>query len=382
MRLRSTIVHKLLPRHFFYALFFFDPTGFYTGKTEWMIMMKRMTAISLTAILAISLLAIPAMAAITDISQGNTVFLGEEGLNINGAVGTYPQIGWWASGASIATSSPDATYPLSDSLKASFAVTPSTFGSHLGAWYRLDASGKADGTAFIVADPNLNLRVEDTSVGVDVTPNKWVYRGDEIGFRIETNLNVISSQRNTPALITIKVQAPDGGIYSALVDNGHTYPIENIQVSTSPYDTGALWDTGNSAYAPGTYTIWAECNVNRMKDNYDVTGKTETIKTSMLNTEFNPLIGVNVPTTNPTTQATFVPTTVITTSPTTKPTIKTTTAVITTVPPVPTTSIPQTTATTIPAPVTTTPKKSPGFGIVITAISLSLVAVLVLKKFS
>ena len=70
-------------------------------------MMKRMTAISLMVILAISLLAIPAMAAITDISQGNTVFLGEEGLNINGAVGTYPQIGWWASGASIATSSPD-----------------------------------------------------------------------------------------------------------------------------------------------------------------------------------------------------------------------------------------------------------------------------------
>ena len=347
-------------------------------------MIKRTIAISLTAILVISLLVIPAMAAITDLSQGNTVFLGEQGLDVSSAVGVDNQIGWWASGASIATSSPSSTFPFSGS-KTSFAVTPSTFSNYLGTWYRLDASGKANGTAFTVADPNLYLRVEDTSVGVDVTPNKWVYRGDVIGFQIETNLNAIAQRPGSPpALITIKVQAPDGGIYSALIDStGGTNSIENIAVSTSPYQPPLIkWDTGNSAYSPGTYTIWAECNVNRMKDNYDVTGKTETIKTSMLNTEFNPLIGVNVPTTNPTTQVIFVPTTVITTSPTTKPTTARVTAVITTAPPIPITSLPQTTATTIPAPETTTPKKSPGFGIVATAISLSLIAALILKKSS
>ena len=362
-------------------LLFFDPTGFYTGKTEWMIMMKKTTAISLTAILAISLLAIPAMAAITDISQGNTVFLGEQGLDVSSAVGVDNQIGWWASGASTATSSPSSTFPFSGS-KTSFAVTPTTFGSYLGTWYRIDPSGKQNGTAFTVANPNLYLRVEDKSVNVDVTQNKWVYRGDLIGFRIETNLNIINSQRNSPAIVTIKVQPPGGGEYSALVNGGVTTDITSIQITTSPQIVGptGIWDTGNSAYAPGTYTIWAECNSNRMKDNYvgDVTGKVVSTKTSMLNTEFNPLIGVNVPTTNPTTQITLVPTTVITTSPTTKPT----TAVITTILPVPPTQLPQTTATTIPAPVTTTPKKSPGFGIVVTAISLALVAVLVLKKFS
>ena len=379
MRLRSTIVHKILLRYFFYALLLFDPTGFYTGKTEWMIMMKRTNTIFLTAILAICLLIIPAMAAITNIYQGNTVFLGEEGLDVSSAVGADNQIGWWASGASTATSSPSSTFPFSGS-KTSFAVTPTTFGSYLGTWYRIDPSGKPNGTALTVADPNLNLRVEDTSVGVDVTPNKWVYRGDLVGFRIETNLNVIASQRGTPATIAIKVQPPGGGEYSALVNNGVPTDVTSIAVTSSPQDTGAIWDTGNSAYAPGTYTIWAECNSNRMKDNYvgDVTGKVVSTKTSMLNTEFNPLIGVNVPTTSPTTQVISVPTTVTTTSPTTKPT----TTVITTASPIPTTSLPQTTATTIPAPETTTPKKSPGFGIVVTAISLSLVAALVLKKSS
>jgi hypothetical protein len=378
MQLRSIIVHKILLRHFFYALLLFDPTGFYTGKTEWMIMMKRTNTIFLTAILAICLLIIPAMAAITNIYQGNTVFLGEEGLDVSSAVGADNQIGWWASGADIYNSPTSGSVSITD--KTQFYVTPSLFGTKLGTWYRLAPSGKANGTAFTVADPYLNLRVEDTSVGVDVTPNKWVYRGDLVGFRIETNLNVIASQRGTPATIAIKVQPPGGGEYSALVNNGVTTDVTSIAVTSSPQDTGAIWDTGNSAYAPGTYTIWAECNSNRMKDNYvgDVTGKVVSTKTSMLNTEFNPLIGVNVPTTSPTTQVIFVPTTVTTTSPTTKPT----TAVITTVPPIPTTSIPPTTATTIPAPETTTPKKSPGFGIVATAISLSLIAALVLKKFS
>jgi len=361
-----------------------DPTGFYTGKTEWVIMMKRTTMISLTVILVIFLLVLPAMAAVTTISQGNTVFLGEEGLDVSSAVGVDNQIGWWASGSPIATASPDSTFSFGGS-KTSFAVTPTTFGSYPGTWYRLDPSTKANGTAFYVADPNLNLRVEDKTVGVDVTQNKWVYRGDEVWFRIETNLNMIAQRTGSPpAEITIKVQAPDGGVYSALIDStGTPHQIENIPVSTSPYNPPTIvWDTGNTAYSPGTYTIWAECNVNRMKDNYGVTGKTVSTQTSMRNTEFNPLIGVNVPTT----QVTSIPATIITTTSTsfitTVPTTSPTMVVITATPTAAATTMPETSATTPPAPVTTTPKKSPGFGIPITAVSLTLIAVLFLKKSS
>ncbi|MCX6688884.1 MAG: DUF3821 domain-containing protein, partial [Methanoregula sp.] len=242
-------------------------------------MMRGTTKIFLAAILGIFLVVFPACATIIQISQGNTVFLGEDGLDVTNALGSDSQIGWWASGADIQHSAPSGNIPIPS--KTQFSVTPTLFGSQLGTWYRIDSStGYANGTAFIVADPSLLLRVEDTSVGVDVSQNKWVYRGDEIGFRIETNLNAITQRPGSPpALMTINVQAPDGGVYSALVDNGVTHSIENVPVSMSPYSTGSWWDTANSAYSPGTYTIWAECNVNRMKDNYDVIGKTESTKT-------------------------------------------------------------------------------------------------------
>ncbi len=54
-----------------------------------------------------------AAASISTISQGNTVFIGEQGLDITGALGGATQIGWWASGAPVATSSPDQTYSVS-----------------------------------------------------------------------------------------------------------------------------------------------------------------------------------------------------------------------------------------------------------------------------
>ena len=336
-------------------------------------MMKWRTKICLTVMLGILLLVFPAIAAINTISQGNTVFLGEDGLDVSSFAPSGTTFGYWKSGASIATSSPDDTFIVSDPTK--FSVAPFKFGSELGSWYLLDSTGKANGVAVIVAEPKLNLKVEDKTVGVDVSVNKWVYRGDEVGFLIDTNLYTIT-QRGTPALITIKVEPPGGGGYTALVNDAGTHSIKDIQVSTSPFDTGALWDTGNSLYAPGTYTIWAECNVNHMKDNYGVTGKTESTKTSLANQERNPLMDVTATATSPTTQVTQTPTAVITTVPKTSQT----TSVLTGTPTPASTTIPTTLPTTSATPVGTTQKKTPGFGIVVTAIAVTFIAALALKK--
>ncbi|MFA5211872.1 MAG: DUF3821 domain-containing protein [Methanoregula sp.] len=346
--------------------------------------MRGTTKIFLAAILGIFLAILPVSATITQISQGNTVFLGEDGLDVTNALGPDSQIGWWASGADIQHSAPSGNVPITS--KTQFSVTPTLFGSQLGTWYRIDAAGKVNGTAFIVADPSLLLRVEDTSVNVDVSQNKWVYRGDEIGFRIETNLNAIAQRPGAPpAFITIKVQAPDGGMYSALVNSaGTANMIENIPVSTSPYSTGPWWDTGNSIYAPGTYTIWAECNVNHMKDNYGVTGKTLTTQTAMLNTERNPLISVSVPTTGSTTQGTQTPVTVTTTKSstvtTTIPKTSPTTVVLTATPIISAATMTQTSNATLAAPVETTTKKAPGFEMVLSLIALSGIALVSLTR--
>ncbi|MFA5269773.1 MAG: DUF3821 domain-containing protein [Methanoregula sp.] len=320
-------------------------------------------------VLALALLIIPAgvMAApaIGTIAAGNTVFLGEENLDITAAMGPDTRIGWWASAASIPTSSP--SYTISVATPSAFFITPSEFSGKLGPWYRLDPTGQANGTAFTVADPTMEIRVMDETLGVDATTNGWITTGSEVSFKITTNLYQMGQRSGVAgAPVTIKVQAPDGATYSALINGaGTTTSIVNMPVSTSPYSTGAIWDTGRSdTYPYGTYRIWAECNANSMKDNYGDVGKTYTAPWGLLDQERNPIIGAYTRTASPTTSATTVPTTVKTTVATT---IQTT---VTTPTPEPTTV--QTTAPTTPptAVPTTAPTKSPGFEAVLAGAGL------------
>ena len=299
-------------------------------------------------------------ASINTVPTGGTVFIGEQGLDVSVPVGGATQIGWWASGASIAGSSPDATVTVSDS--RNFYVSPNEFTSRTGSWYALPAKT----LAFTVAVPQLDIKVEDTTINLDVT-DKWVPIDDELQFRIDTNLVPIS-QRGGENPITIKVQSPVGAIYTSLVNNGGTVTtkIVDYQVTSTPQSTGAIWGTANRAtYPPGTYTIWAESSVNSPSAPLCTSQKA-----SLLIQDQNPLIGNKGYVTNPSTQITLVPTTKITTMATTMaPTTLKTSIPTTAVPTIlPITVLPETTAVTeIPTtsmPTTTlptrTPTKSPG----------------------
>jgi hypothetical protein len=338
-----------------------------------MIMMIKMDTTILIVLVCIILLCVgPASAAINTIKQGNTVFIGEEGLDISAALGPDTQIGWWASAADITTTSPTKTIDL-NGRTTSFMVSPSEFDGYFGNWYRLNSSGKSDGTAFLVADPQLAIKVEDTTIDVNVELLKWIPSGDDIRFRIDTNLAQIASQRSTPAPITIKVQSPDGAIYSSLRNaGGMPTSIVDIPVNTVPFYTGSIWNMGNpDVYGPGTYTIWAESNINNMKNNYEVTGKTISKPFNLLNQGQNPLI----------TKATTVPIQT-TRSPTQVPTQVTTrmptqTLESTTVPTLPPTEIPITTATQVPSP---SPTKAPGFEATLAGAALLFGLVFHLKK--
>ncbi|MGB7787398.1 DUF3821 domain-containing protein [Methanoregula sp.] len=323
------------------------------------------------AILAIScfLLIGFAGAAINTINPGNTVFIGEQGLDITAAMQGDTQIGWWASGAAISTSSPDQIVNIPN--PGSFSVSPSQFSAYTGNWYHLSPSGRVNGSALTVADPQLSLRVEDTSVNVDVT-NKWVPTGDDVRFRIDTNLVSITQRSVSSVPITIKVQSPSGGVYTALINSaGTTTSLVNIPVNTNDYYTASIWNTGiRNIYPPGTYSIWAECDVNSMKDNYGQFGKTISQQVSLLNQDQNPLIVNSGYVTNPTTQ---VATTVTPTLPVTSMSV-TSTPVTTTPVPVTTILSSSTTPPTEPLPATSTavatPKPtSPGFDGVLVALA-------------
>jgi hypothetical protein len=174
------------------------------------------------------------------------------------------------------------------------------------------------------------------------------------------------------APITIKFQTPDGAVLSALINKaGYTTSLVEIPVSTSPYSTGPIWDTGrHDAYPYGTYTIWAECNANSMKDNYAESGKTYTSGAGILDQEMNPLIGFNTLTPVPTTAVTSAPTTVMTTVATTiPPTVTTAATVITTSPTIPPT-----------VPATAAPTKSPGFEFVLAGSALLLALAWTVRK--
>jgi hypothetical protein len=321
----------------------------------------------------------PVFAAINSILPGETVFIGEQGLDITLAMEGDTQIGWWASAASISTTSP--TNVVSVSNPTGYSISPTIFGSRTGVWYHLNPSGQANGTAFNVANPQLDIIVEDTTVDVDVT-DKWVPTGDELRFRIDSNLYPISGrkgQSSTP--ITIKVQSPDGALFSALISNsGVTTSIIDYPVTTTPQYTGSIWGTGNrDSYPPGMYTIWAECNVNSMKDNYGVEGKTISRKISLLNQDQNPLIRGNVPTTNPI-QPTSTLTIKVTTLSTLIPSTSRNTPIPTLTTPPPLSASPTTAEIAITPQMSPTKAKSAGFEAVLAGFALIAVLVFYTKK--
>lgn len=331
---------------------------------------------------------VPAQAAppISTVPQGGTVFVGEQGLDITSAIGTDSRIGWWASGAAITSSAPDQTVAVPN--PTSFFVTPNAFTSYTGNWYRLDASGKADGIAFNVLDPQLAVQVYDTSLSLDRT-NDWVPTGDQVRFTINSNLYTISSQRGQGAPVTIYVQAPDGAQYSSVVDaGGISHSMVEIPVTSNPFYTdsaGITWNTGNPLYTQGTYTVWAECNMNHMKDNYLVTGKTISTQITILDQDVNPLIRSGVTTTNPTVIATTPPSTPRPTPiPTTETRIPTPSPTTSTAPFVTTTSMNTIevtpAATNLPVQTVSSATAAPGFDVMVTTIALLMGIALCKKK--
>ncbi|AGB03499.1 hypothetical protein Metfor_2505 [Methanoregula formicica SMSP] len=319
--------------------------------------------------------------AISTISAGNTVFIGEQGLDIRAAMDGDSTLGWWASGAPIASASPDKTISVPN--PGSFSIYPSDFQTHIGSWYHLSGPSTPNGTAFTVADPYIDIRIEDTTVSTDVT-NKWVPSDDELRFRIDTNFVQMLQRANVNSVpVTIKVRGPDGTLFSGLTSkSGQTTSLVDYQLTTSPQYTNAIWGTSNRAmYPPGTYSVWVECNVNSIKDNYGQTGKAVSSTVTVLNQDQNPLIGNKGYVTNPTTS------TPVATTRTPTPTVST---AVTTSPPPTTVSTPAATATAESSAATTLPATAavpavptthtPGFGTGLVVLSLCACLALFLKK--
>jgi C1A family cysteine protease len=250
----------------------------------------------------------------TVINQSATVFIGEEGLNLTHALnqaqgnpsidGVPPltTIAWWASGSSVNTTSPTRVLDLNGRYR-SFNISPTEFVGYTGTWYVVRADGyTAEGIAFVVVDPRLDLRILDFTHAADVT-GQSVPQNTRLGFGIVTNMYPAVDDRYrspinaaTDGYITITVKNATGSPMQSLYNNSAStgtlagpHSLRANFVDTQPWAWGGndtwAWQTGarelsnQYAYPPGTYTVSAESTLNNMKANYrfhgaDYTGKT------------------------------------------------------------------------------------------------------------
>ncbi len=130
-------------------------------------------------------LAIPTSAAINTIPAGGTAFIGEDGLDISATgVDSGGQIAYWSAGSRVATDVPAIIVNVDDA--RNFYISPVNFGGRTGPWFTYP--GRV--FAFNVQDPTLEIRVIDDSAGFEITPvANWIPKGDQVGFRVNSNLN-------------------------------------------------------------------------------------------------------------------------------------------------------------------------------------------------
>ncbi len=302
-------------------------------------------------------LALPSSAALNQIQQGGTVFVGEQDLDITGCgLSEGDQIAWWAPG-SARSSEPAQIVTISD--PHAFYVAPSTFSDCVGPWYRYPEGY----SVLSVKKPSIKLSVYDETAGFDGT-GKWIPKGDLISFTIESNLYETGRRgASGEGQIDITIKSPQGGEYTSLSGPSGPFSLSGILVTSSLYNTGPVWNT--ASLEAGTYDVYAEVALNDLKNNNPAIGEGRSETKQVLIQGVNPLIkgvsgvqvninGKNVVDTPHPTVVTTVPTTAKTTIPTTVSTIAVTTVITT----VPTTAHVTSVTTTVPTAIPTT-KESP-----------------------
>ncbi len=330
-------------------------------------------------------------ATTTEIHKGDTVFVGEDGLHLNDDVfyGNDTKIAYFGSGKT--TGAP--AYVDTPS-KSSFSVMASTFKDRQGAWYSYPEGAEAGHVAFYVDYPSIDMRLYAYRGGdsFDITNGKIV-SGETLDFRIDSNLapifsrtGVTSSDEGVDIVFTNNYGATLTSLYNCA---GVPVSIVNLHPTTSSFfapsgSLTCLWDTGNSAYKTGDYTIYAKVNVNNIYNNLgSIKGVTvsPTLSTKTKTEEVS--MGIDTPAPTPTSSVSISgsPSSIKTTAPTVKPTAKPTTATPT---PTPTqTAEPTAAVTETPAPTqapTQTPSSPLGTVTVMSALILGILAFAAIRK--
>lgn len=252
----------------------------------------------------------PVAAEITTVANGGVVFVGEQGLtfqdNTAAAIPAGTTLEWFAAGDDPMTDSPSATYICQG--PGYEVISPMIFQTRTGNWYLVDrtVSPASYCTVIEIKMPAIDVRAYNSQTGEDMTNMRVVKDGGAITFRLDSNLHeALLSRPNIMAWdstgIKVVVVDEEGTTYTGLVENAVTEtvcPLTQILPVSSQYylpdSTGASglmvpnWDLDSDQYKVGTYTFYAQVNLNGLKDNLGtVTGVTKSeVKTLDVSEDF------------------------------------------------------------------------------------------------
>jgi len=228
----------------------------------------------LSALILLSLATSGVIANEKIIPKGGTVFVGENGIDLSNCdVRSGDEIAFWSSGS--ADGVPDSRAKVMDA--RNFFVDPKLFSGKSGTWFGLVSKKPV----FTVDDPWLQLNVVETGLDHD---DKWIKRGNLVSFKISTNMNEVSSRQGSAGVpVYINITGPNGTEYSSLDSPTGTFNLKKIYVYYSPYDTGAVWQTGDiTKYPDGEYTVKAFVDLNDILEKNPGEGLTSSLESSFL----------------------------------------------------------------------------------------------------
>jgi len=266
--------------------------------------MTKKFALALVSLMVLALLAVGSASAgvyAKNITTGDTVFIGESGLDISAVLvfpvaGDQPKLAWYSAGSAPATDVPAIVYPINGTEK-NFNVEETMFSGYTGSWYSYNGTVGTATYAFQVLEPSLKAAIYNNATTKDIT-NKKVVADDTVTFRLDTNLYAlfarqgnllkvdtgpaVSEAGNQTAGIDLKVTTPDGAtliaLYNQTLAANSILGIQPAQQSVYLIDNDVnvdAWKLTLERYSPGIYSVHAECNVNEMKTNLGaITGKT------------------------------------------------------------------------------------------------------------
>jgi len=276
--------------------------------------MKKLLLNVLVFFATVYLIALPVSADLVNgyyrvapnVTQGATVFIGEQGLDVTSALNSanaagtpsaFTTIGWWASAADLYNTAPTVSLDL-NGRAAYFTVTQFEFDTYEGQWYLLDPANNnvaktGAGAVFNVKSPKLDITVRnpDQYDGADVS-GQSVPIGTRLQFQIGTNMYTVlnptyrtpvydtaGSDPNTDGYLDIVVRDQNGAYHLTLPGDvpGVSNTLLALNVSTQPYTWGRtnrglgpginyVWNT--STYPAGTYTVSVQSKLNNMYENY------------------------------------------------------------------------------------------------------------------